>query len=78
MSDIDQTIARLNRQLHATADEVTALRDVILELPPVDPEVVESILQAEYTAYLCMMSDHDCICVVLSFDDWLKVWVADV
>jgi len=30
----------------------------------------EQIVQAEYTAYLCTLCDHDCQCLALSFDEW--------
>lgn len=26
-----------------------------------------------YTAYLCVLCDHDCQCMALSFDDWSRV-----
>jgi len=77
MSDIDRTVVRLNEQLHAPAETATVLRDQILAAPRPDPEVVEDILHAEYRAYLCMMSDHGCDCVALSFDGWLLVWAGD-
>lgn len=28
--------------------------------------------RAEYSDYLCMMSDHGCVCLALGFDDWAR------
>ena len=40
-----------------------------------DAEAQAAARRAEYSAYLCMMSDHGCICVALGFDDWARTQV---